>query len=156
MRIVFCGVGALGSTAAVLCIGVNNVGGPPGSNFGFSSQFGTFPEYHTSADNLDFIRPRYLAASFHLIVQALEILERDRSMVNLFPKGEPQLGKRGLYQSVPDGTNPEAAYLWLLSLSDGRTDLLSIAERGGMPFEAVRAAARTLAEHDLLERAPSA
>ena len=61
------------------------------------SQFATFAEYHTSADNLDFIRAEHLAASFRWIVQTLDILERDRRLVSLRPKGEPQLGRRGLY-----------------------------------------------------------
>src|SRR5262249_28219901 len=67
------------------------------------SQFGTFPEYHTSADNLDFIRPQHLAGSFRLIIHALEILEKDRRLVNRYPKGEPQLGKRGLYSGFGSG-----------------------------------------------------
>ncbi len=73
---------------------------------------------------------------------------------NRSPYGEPQLGRRGLYQSVPDGTNPESAYLWVLNLSDDSHDLLAIAERSGLPFETVREAAQTLEQHDLLERLP--
>ena len=53
---------------------------------------------------------------------------------------------------MPDGTNPELAYLWLLSLSDGDNDLLAIAERSGLPFETIRAAAETLEQHELLEQ----
>ena len=71
---------------------------------------------------------------------------------NRSPYGEPQLGRRGLYPSVPDGTNPEAAFLWLLNLSDGSHDLLAIAERSGLAFEALRDAATTLEQHELLER----
>ena len=88
------------------------------------SQFGTFPEYHTSADNLDFIRPQYLAQSFRWIIQAFEILENDRTFINLCPKGEPQLGKRGLYSgygSGEDALRRNMAVLWVLNLSDGTT-----------------------------------
>ena len=117
------------------------------------SQFGTFPEYHTSADNLDFIHPQYLAASFRLIVQAVEILERDRTLVNLFPKGEPQLGKRGLYSGFGSGKDAmmrNMAVLWTLNLSDGRHSLLDIAERADLPFDLISTAASALESHGLL------
>jgi aminopeptidase-like protein len=40
--------------------------------------------------------------------------------------------------------------LWLLSYADGRHSLLDIAERSGLPFQSIRAAAEALAAHDLL------
>ena len=113
---------------------------------------GLFPEYHSSADDLTLVRPEALAASYRAALEIIDVVETNASFRNRSPYGEPQLGRRGLYQSVPDGTNPELAYLWLLNLSDGRHDLLAIAERSGLPFDAVREAAATLEEHDLLER----
>jgi aminopeptidase-like protein len=113
---------------------------------------GLFPEYHSSADDLTLVRPEALAASYRAALEIIDVVEANASFRNLSPYGEPQLGRRGLYQSVPDGTNPELAYLWLLNLSDGRHDLLAIAERSGLAFDAVREAATTLEEHDLLER----
>jgi len=121
------------------------------------SQFGTFPEYHTSADNLDFIQPQHLAVSFRCVVQALEILERDRTLVNLSPKGEPQLGERGLYSgfgSVKDEMTRNMAVLWTLNLSDGRHSLLDIAERADLPFDLIFAAASALEDHGLLSANP--
>jgi aminopeptidase-like protein len=123
------------------------------------SQFGTFPEYHTSADNLDFIRPQHLAASFRWIVQALEILESDRRLVNLFPKGEPQLGRRGLYSAFGSGKDAmtrNMAMLWTLNLSDGRHSLLDIAERADLPFDLISAAASALESHGLLSTSSGA
>jgi len=123
------------------------------------SQFATFPEYHTSADNLDFIRPQHLAASFRWIVQALEILDTDRRLVNLSPKGEPQLGRRGLYSAVGGGKDAwtrNMAVLWVLNLSDGRHSLLDIAERADLPFDVIAAAASVLERHGLLAPAPVA
>jgi aminopeptidase-like protein len=117
------------------------------------SQFATFPEYHTSADNLDFIRPQHLAASFRWIVQALEILETDRRLVNLSPKGEPQLGRRGLYSAT---WTSNMAVLWALNLSDGRHSLLDIAERADLPFDVIATAASALERHGLLAPAPDA
>jgi aminopeptidase-like protein len=113
---------------------------------------GLFPEYHSSADDLTLVTAESLAASFRTALEIVDLVEANVCYRNLAPYGEPQLGRRGLYQSVPDGTNPEAAYLWLLNLSDGDHDLLTIAERAGMSFETVREAAATLERHELLER----
>jgi aminopeptidase-like protein len=112
---------------------------------------GLFPEYHSSADDLTLVTSGALAASFRAALEIIDVVETNATYRNLSPYGEPQLGRRGLYQSVPDGTNPEAAYLWLLNLSDGSSDLLAIAERSGLPFEAMRTAAVTLKQHGLLE-----
>lgn len=117
------------------------------------SLFGTFPEYHTSADNLDFIRPRHLALSWKIIRYVIDIAENDWTPVSLCPKGEPQLGRRGLYGAV--GGNSHAsdqnmAMLWVLNLADGSHSLLEMAERSGMPFTDVMTAARRLKEAGLL------
>ncbi len=117
------------------------------------SQFATFPEYHTSADDLDFIAPEHLAASFETITSALAILEKDRRLVNLAPKGEPQLGRRGLYGAIggdKDAYAKNMAMLWVLNLSDGEHSLLDIAERADLPFAVVEETARLLEAHGLL------
>jgi len=117
------------------------------------SQHGTFPEYHTSADNLGFIQPEFLADSFRRVWGALEILEHNASYRNLSPMCEPRLGKRGLYGGTGGqraGAFDEMALLWVLNLSDGEHDLLSIAEQAGMPFGKIRAAASALEKAGLL------
>lgn len=117
------------------------------------SQFGTFPEYHTSADNLDFIRPKHLAASFGMIRAAIDIVENDARFLNLSPKCEPQLGRRGLYGAIggdKDAAAKNMAILWVLNLSDGEHSLFDIAERAELAFAAVHDAARLLHEHGLL------
>jgi aminopeptidase-like protein len=117
------------------------------------SQFATFTEYHTSADNLEFIRAEHLAASFRWIVQTLDVLERDRRLVNLRPKGEPQLGRRGLYGTIGgsrDAWTQNMAMLWTLNLSDGRHSLLDIAERASLPFDVIASVAAVLESHGLL------
>lgn len=116
------------------------------------SVWGTFPEYHTSADNLDFIHPESLAASLQLCMSVVETLEGNRSYVNQNPFCEPQLGKRNLYRgtggpSIGEETN---ARLWVLNFSDGGHSLLDIAERSGLPFRAIRDAADVLCESGLL------
>ena len=121
------------------------------------SLHGTFPEYHTSADNLDFISPEALGHSFQIMASAIDILEHDRRFLNRNPMGEPQLGRRGLYDAIGGRQDAKAttmAMLWVLNLSDGRNGLLDIAERSGLPFRAIREAAALLEGHDLLERLP--
>ena len=118
---------------------------------------GRFVEYHTSADNLDFVHGEQLADSLAMCLEILEALEGNRAYVNLNPKCEPQLGKRGLYRTmggrVEGGGFDEMAMLWVLNLSDGRHSLLDIAERSGQRFDALCAAADALREHALIAEA---
>jgi aminopeptidase-like protein len=115
---------------------------------------GSFPEYHTSADDLDFVRPEALGASFHAYMSVFDVLETNETYVNLSPKGEPQLGRRGLYRSIgadPSSGVRELSLLWVLNLADGEHTLIDMAERSGLPYGQLRDAARTLVEHFLLE-----
>jgi aminopeptidase-like protein len=114
---------------------------------------GQFPEYHTSADNLDFISPERMAESFRICRDIIAVLEGNVAYRNLFPDGEPQLGRRGLYRAMGGTSIPDLqlALLWVLNLSDGQHSLLDIAERAGAPFSAIRAAADLLVKHGLLD-----
>lgn len=116
---------------------------------------GTFPEYHTSADDLDFIKPEALSHSLEALTKIIEVLEHDAPYRNTSPYGEPQLGRRGLYRPI-GGQRDATAYdqmvlLWALNLSDGRHTLLDIAERADRPFAMVHAAAADLQRVGLLE-----
>jgi len=114
---------------------------------------GHYPEYHTSADNLDFVHPAALTAAFTTCLSVFDVLENNRTYINQNPKGEPRLGKRGLYRAVggqAEGAVDELAMLWVLNLSDGEHTLLEIAERSGLKLAAVKAAADALLAHDLL------
>ena len=116
------------------------------------SVWGSFPEYHTSADNLDFIQPMQLAESLRVCTTMLDILENNRRYCNQNPYCEPQLGRRNLYRSTGgDSVDAEiSARLWVLNLSDGGHSLLDIAERSGIPFSAINDAAALLREGGLL------
>jgi aminopeptidase-like protein len=117
------------------------------------SVWGTFPEYHTSADNLDFIDPLSLAESVRVCLSTFEVLENNNRYRNLNPFCEPQLGHRGLYRSTGGDSigNEINARLWVLNLSDGENSLLDIAERASLPFFAIFEAAELLRENGLLE-----
>lgn len=117
------------------------------------SAHGSFPQYHTSDDNLSFITPGDLQAAYRMIMDVIDILEADYVPVNLSPKGEPQLGRRGLYsatgghRTAPPDT---LACLWVLNLADGKHSLLDMAERSGVPFATLADSARRLREIQLL------
>jgi aminopeptidase-like protein len=112
-----------------------------------------FPQYHSSADDLDFVRPEALAASLRCYLNVFDVLETNGVYVNQNPKGEPQLGKRGLYRQIAGESSRERALLWVLNMSDGSKSLLDIADLSGLPFGAVREAAAALESHDLLRLA---
>ncbi|MDA8105745.1 MAG: DUF4910 domain-containing protein [Nitrospiraceae bacterium] len=114
---------------------------------------GRYPEYHTSADNLDLVRPEYLEGSLAKYLEVLSVLENNSRYLNQNPKCEPQLGRRGLYQATggqKEGKSREIAMLWVLNLSDGSNTLLDISDRSGIRFSAIKEAADLLKQHGLL------
>lgn len=117
---------------------------------------GSFPEYHTSADNLDFIKPQQLSGSLRVCAAMIDVLENNDRYRNLSPYCEPQLGRRGLYRPTGgQGIESELnARLWVLNLSDENHSLLDIAERSKLPFDDIHDAAELLCKAGLLSRIP--
>src|SRR5271168_28822 len=116
---------------------------------------GEFPEYHTSADNLDFVTAEALAGTLGQCLEIFNLLERNDTYRNTNPKCEPQLGRRGLYRELggqAEAEIRELAMLWVLNLSDGENSLLDVAERSGLRFAAIEQAAASLERHGLLTR----
>jgi aminopeptidase-like protein len=129
----------------------------PGFNLAVGSltrtPHGRYPEYHTSADNLDLVQTEYLYDSLIKYWGIVEILESDKKYLNTNPKCEPQLGKRGLYSvfgGKKDDSQFELAMLWVLNMSDGLHSLLDIAEMSNLAYPAIKEAAGILEEHNLL------
>jgi aminopeptidase-like protein len=116
------------------------------------SREGEFAEYHSSADGLDLVRPDALEHALSSVLELLRVVDDDRHFMNLAPKGEPQLGKRGLYPAVggPAAEQEQMAMLWVLNQSDGRHSLLDIAERSELPFDLLREVALRLRDAGLL------
>jgi aminopeptidase-like protein len=117
---------------------------------------GRYPEYHSSADNLDFVRPEFLTDSFLKFLAVLNTIENNKRYVNQNPKCEPQLGKRGLYEQVGGqlgGVVSQLALLWVLNLSDGEHSLLDISKRSGEKFDSIKHAADRLLDCGLLKEA---
>ena len=131
--------------------------GSPGFNLPVGSlmrtPFGEYPEYHSSADNLELVTPGALEGSLQLLHEIIIMLESNKAYININPKCEVQLGKRGLYNMVGGenlGRNFQLALLWILNFSDGEHSLLDICKASGINFEWISKAASKLVENKLL------
>jgi len=130
----------------------------PGFNLPIGSlmrtPYGQFPQYHTSADNLDFISVNHLSESLEKYIEIISVIENNVTYVNLNPKCEPQLGRRGLYQMIGGGNKEsyidELAFLWVLNFSDGTNSLIDIAVRSKRSFKIIKRAADELEKSGLL------
>src|SRR6185437_1008677 len=115
---------------------------------------GEYPEYHSSADNLSLLSAESLAHSLSVLQQIVGVIEGNDTYRSRNPKGEPQLGRYGLYRPIGGqravGYN-QLALLWVLNLADGGHSLLDTAERARMSFSDVRAAADALLAVGLIE-----
>jgi aminopeptidase-like protein len=118
------------------------------------SPHGSYPQYHTSADDLNFVSTGALVESLSSYLEVVRMLENNRRYQNLNPKCEVRLGKRGLYRTIGgeiDQPLNELATLWVLNLSDGQYSLLDIAERANLPFRVIHEVADKLLSHGLLK-----
>jgi aminopeptidase-like protein len=117
------------------------------------SKYHDYPEYHTSLDDLNFVRPEHMQASYDLYVDIIQTLETNRHYKTTVPC-EPQLGPRGLYPNLGDRTHQEADLherMALLAYADGQTDLIDIAERNGTTVPQLAPHVQVLMDHGLLE-----
>lgn len=108
----------------------------PGFNLPVGSlmrtMYGKYPEYHTSADNKDLISFEAMEKSVLKYLEVIELIEKNEKYINKMPYCEPQLGKRGLYPTL--GSQKGTAdyvkvMMWILNLSDGENDLITISEK---------------------------
>ena len=136
--------------------------------------YGEFPEYHTSADNLDFVQAKYFQNTFEkyiMVISALEdcfedtrnkeIIQKDQSkkdeliFKNIYPKCEPNLGKRGLYDLIgakKSGLDDKMPIFWVLNFSDGENSLLDISKRSKIKLEDIKLAAERLVKSGLIQQ----
>lgn len=116
---------------------------------------GTFAQYHTSLDNLDFVSEAALAASLQVVRDVVCACEHDRVFERMDGRGEPQLGRRGLYRAIAGqkeaGGPSQMDLLWVLNLSDGHHSVFDIAERAGIPFLRAWGATQICLQADLIK-----
>jgi aminopeptidase-like protein len=120
------------------------------------SPAGDFPGSHTSADTPSLLSSEALGEAWWACLRIMEALEANACYVNLRPKGEPELGRRGLYRLTggyyTNVADRQMAFLWLLNQSDGATSLVDIAVKSGLPVALLDRAAVELVEAGLLGR----
>ena len=92
------------------------------------SKYGTYPEYHTSLDDLSLVTPSGLQGGLDMmkaVIDELESSPRWRSTV----LGEPQMGKRGLYPTTSTSTSAHEVYdmMNVLAFCDGTHDTEELA-----------------------------
>jgi aminopeptidase-like protein len=116
------------------------------------TKYGMYPEYHTSLDDLEtVVTPKGLDGGYWAIRRAIEALERNKNY-SMSVLGEPQMGKRGLYPTISTKTSANEVKLMMdfISLCDGRTSLLQIADRLNVPIWDLYEFCDKLEEHRLL------
>jgi len=116
------------------------------------SKYGTYPEYHTSLDNLDFVTPLGLQGSYELLQDCIQLIERNKKY-KITCLGEPQLGKRGLYPnlSFKDSTKQVRKMMDFIAYADGKNDLIDISNIIHVPVSDLYPIIETLLNAKLLE-----
>lgn len=118
------------------------------------SKYASYPEYHTSLDNLELVRPRGLSGSYEVLRECLNLLENNRRF-KIKCICEPQLGKRGLYPAISTKSsgNYARAMMNFIAYADGARDLIEISNIINIPVWEIYPIIEKLKEHDLLEEA---
>ena len=116
---------------------------------------GKFPEYHTSADDLNCVRADALNDSLVKALTTVDVIEHNGVFLNLKPLCEPKLGDYGLYSAIGGRSAGEfqMALLWLLNMSDGENSLLDIAARCNLPWGTIKESLQALCKAGLLKPA---
>lgn len=115
------------------------------------SMYREYPEYHTSADNMDLISPEGLQGAYEVMVKVINALENNY-IFQMQCKCEPQLGKRGLYPTISRKGVYDAVRTMqhLIAYADGRNDLIGISNILNVPVDELIPIKDKLMEHQLL------
>jgi aminopeptidase-like protein len=100
------------------------------------TKYGQYPEYHTSLDDLqNVVTPKGLNGGYWVIKKAIEAIEKNKKY-KVTVLCEPQMGKRGLYPTLSSKKSGEQVKLMMgfISLCDGSTSLIEIADRLNVPI----------------------
>ena len=115
------------------------------------SKYGTFPEYHTSLDNLDIVSAEGLGGSYEVYKECLTTIEWNEKYT-IKCLGEPQLGKRGLYPTV--GTKSSSLIVRnimnFVAYADGNHDLVDISNKINVSVQELYPIVEKLLKADLL------
>lgn len=116
------------------------------------SKYAEYPEYHTSADNMDLISPEGLQGAYDVMIKVINTLENNYKY-RMLCVGEPQLGKRGLYPTISQKGSYDAvtALCDFIAYADGRNDLIGISDIIGVPTSELIEVKNKLLANNLLE-----
>lgn len=116
------------------------------------SKYGEYPEYHTSADNMDLISPQGLHGAYDVMVKVIDTLENNYHY-KMLCKGEPQLGKRGLYPTISKKGQYDVlrALMDFIAYADGKNDLITISEIINKPTSMLLPIIKKLNQYNLIQ-----
>ncbi len=119
------------------------------------SMYGTFDEYHTSADNLNYVTEESLQESLNMYIKIIKLYEENRKFIRCNPFCEPQMGKYDLYREMGGAgednlNNLSQQRMWLLNYADGNTDLLDISAKSNFDVSSLKLASKALIENKLI------
>jgi aminopeptidase-like protein len=117
------------------------------------SKYSTYPEYHTSLDDLTFVTPKGLQGSYNAIQSTIDLIEHNHRYQAVYC-GEPQLGKRGLYPTLSSKGSSDSVQVLLdiLTYADGEKDLIALAETIGKPAKELYEVVEKLVAAGVLRR----
>ena len=117
------------------------------------SRYADYPEYHTSLDDLEnVVTPSGLQGGFDAVRMCIDELEAEPVLVAQ-QRGEPQLGRRGLYHTLLNKNTPEDVMLRtdVLAYADGQHSIRDIAELTDTDFQHVSGVVEQLEAHGLVK-----
>ena len=118
----------------------------------FRSKYGTYPEYHTSLDNFEFVTLKGIKGGFNVAKKSIEII-----LKTITPKTkiicEPQMGKRNLYPSISSKNNMHKSkkLMNFLQYSDGKNDLREISKIIKCSYKEAMNIYKTLKQNNLID-----
>jgi len=117
------------------------------------SSYEVYQEYHTSADDKNFISFSAMQQSAMVYLNILELIQANRTYTNVLPYGEPQLGKRNLFPNADNNLKDVdlEAIMWILNLADGNNDLINIVSKSGLDYKQIVEMAILLQNRGLLK-----
>jgi len=116
-----------------------------------------YPEYHTSLDNLDFVKAEYIYDSLLIYNSLINKIEERKIYKNINPNCEVMLSKYDLYPKRGGAINPDLGetseldlILWLLFLCDGKKPIKDISRKLGIKDDMIHNICKQLVDVGLL------
>lgn len=116
------------------------------------SMYGTYPEYHTSLDDLNLVTPSGLLGGYEVLTRCIQCIDFNEKL-QVTTLCVPQLGKRGLYPTLGTRTGPSTvkSRMNLIAYCDGKNSLLEVADKINVPMWDLLPEVDILKNHGLLK-----